>query len=246
MNIDFNTSNLYDKQLLNEIYQRYIEKQMRYNSICEKCKIFSKHHGKELVNGPVPIYHVGKDYIKQKRKLLIIGTVSYGWHEKEYNIIDVWPKILAGNEIKKSILQHQIEKRNFELFINRENPFYRFINSALTTLFKSSVNGWTKISLTNFIHCNLGPETEDELLQRVRNYCADIKFNGYIHEEIRILKPTHIIGLSKWKHPRYSPYERFMDEYKNFKAIVHPSKPGRSIEEFTKDIKDFLNTPEKS
>lgn len=71
--------NNYDLKLSVKIYDYYINNEIGHNELCKKCKNLSETKGKSLINGPIPIFHIGKEYHKSKTKLLFLGTVAYGW-----------------------------------------------------------------------------------------------------------------------------------------------------------------------
>jgi hypothetical protein len=68
----------YDDILLERIYEMYSSNRIGQNEICAKCKEYAQQKWFPLTNGPVPIFHIGKDFSKHNKKLLIIGKVAYG------------------------------------------------------------------------------------------------------------------------------------------------------------------------
>jgi len=234
---------IYDKILLDKVYEMYIREMFGYNEKCLVCRNIANNYDKELINGPLPIFHIGKEFAKLEKRLFIVGMVAYNWSDIIPNPSQTWHKIFENKENEKTILQDKIENRIYELITAPEVKFMYYLNYALTKIFESAENGFNNIALSNFVHCNNNSEgeTKDKIPQYVRNICADKIQNGFIFKEIEIINPTHVLGLSNDEH-----YTRFMNGIDNntwkFKAITHPSAPGRSYEGFTNDILDFLNT----
>ena len=115
-----------NNQLLNEIYQMYRNVEFGFNSLCMDCKNEAKSKGIELVNGPVPLYHIGKDYLDANKKVLIIGKVAYGWNDicedqRSFwnNLFETWKKIL--NSKSWAVLGKYLGSQNLA---NSKNPFF--------------------------------------------------------------------------------------------------------------------------
>ena len=225
----------YDKTLLDKIYRLYASEKIGYCSLCNQCKIESLKKGKQLINGPVPAYHIGKDYDLSEKRLLIVGMVAYGWQDIISDFNQVWSQVFADNQNTINELQKSVEERVQEIFYKGESKYFSFIKYALTEIYGDIDKAYNSVAITNFVHCNTG-SIRDDLPQVARNYCIDIKNNGFIHKEIELLKPTHILGLSKnWNYLRFMTSSNW-----KFKSIKHPSAPGRSKIEFHKEIEQFL------
>ena len=223
----------FNKELSDKIYQMYYAEKIGNNSMCKICKKNAVAKGKELNNGPVPIFHVGKDFDNSNKKLLLIGRVAYGW-SGELN--HLWKKTFEENDKYLYDIQSVVENRSKELFYEGITKYFKFIKYALTEIYGNIDNAFNNIAITNYVHCNTGSK-RDDIPQIVRNYCSNKELNGFIHKEIEILKPTHIIILTKeWKYLRYTINQKW-----NIKPIEHPSSPGRIKTEFRNDILEFLN-----
>lgn len=224
----------YDNKLLEKIYKMYAANLIGKNEKCTECKEYAKRKWLPLTNGPIPIFHVGKDFQKHDKKLLIVGKVAYGWDDYS----DIWSKIFLGNYDKQSYLKNIIEERVEELFYKRITVYFSFLNQSLTEIYGNTDEAFNRISITNFVHCNDG-NVNDYLRQKNRYYCASKEANGFIHKEIEILNPTHILVLTNSIQGKYERYIK--GEKLNLKFIEHPSSRGRTISGFTKDIKNFID-----
>lgn len=224
----------YDNELLERIYEMYSANQFGKNQICTKCKEYAQQKWFPLTNGPVPIFHVGKDFSKHGKNLLIVGKVAYGWDDYS----DIWSSIFSGNQDNKTYLKNMIEERVEELFYKGITVYFSFLNQSLTEIYGNIDEAFNRIAITNFVHCNDG-NVNDYLRQNNRYYCASNEANGFIHKEIEILNPSHILVLTNSIQGKYERYIR--DENLNVKFIEHPSSRGRTISGFTEDIKSFIS-----
>lgn len=240
----------YDKDLSKQIYSMYISEKIGFNSLCLACKATAKKKNKELINGGVPFFHVGIEYAQQEKRLLLIGTVAYGWEdlyeELGYNNFqELWENILQGKLDLSEKMQDIIARGTYHhLTAGKDKVKYlQRIADALRLIYGNFQTGYDKIAITNFVHCNSsnrGKEKGDNLPQKTRDYCISIDKNGFIFKEIEILNPTHVICLSSdWK------YRKFLHNYLNkkwkYKEIKHPSSPGHAKSELIKEIRNFLN-----
>lgn len=227
----------YDNVLLEKIYKMYCSDFIGQNEICIKCQEYAKQQWFPLTNGPVPIFHIGKDFAKHDVKLLIVGKVAYGWNDYS----DIWNNIFSGNQDSRTYMKNLIEERVEELFYRRDEEsdtvYFSFLNKSLTAIFGNIDDAFNRIAITNFVHCNDG-NVNDYLRQKNRYYCASKVTNGFIHKEIEILNPSHILVLTNTIQGKYERYLK--DENLNVKFIEHPSSPGRTISGFTEDIKSFI------
>lgn len=217
----------------------YFANHIGQNDICIKCKEYAKKKWKPLTNGPVPIFHVGKDYDKHEKKLLLIGKVAYGWND----YTNLWSNCFSGKIESRDYLKNMIEERVEELFYQGITDYFSFIKKALTAIYGNIDEAYNRVAISNFVHCNDYNEKDknlnDNLRQKNRYYCASKEANGFIHKEIEILKPSHIIVLTKTYQGKYERYIR--NENLKIKFIEHPSSPGRTIKGFTDDIQSFIN-----
>jgi hypothetical protein len=63
---------------LGDVYQMYIKDRRGEGSVCQHCRRESSRKGLEHI-GPVPIFHVGENFAGSPHRLLILGSVAYGW-----------------------------------------------------------------------------------------------------------------------------------------------------------------------
>lgn len=221
----------YDKLLLDKIYDSYYKAQLGYNDNCKNCQRLAIEKGKELVNGPIPITHVGKDFQKSDRKLLIIGLVVYGWADETVD----FEEFISSNDLwLRDSIQSKMESRVEELFFSKENRFYSFLNSALSQIYGTSEVAYNSVAISNLVHCN-NDEVRDNLPQIVRTHCCSEVYNRFFLEEINILAPKNIVVLTKdYKYTRYIEVDDL--ENINVVCINHPSSTGNSYLKFKDDM----------
>ncbi len=230
----------YDKYLLDHIFDMYRSQKFGYNELCLKCKGHSRNKGYPLTFGPVPIFHVGKNYSKQAQKILIVGKVAYGWGDIFPDFHNVWHNFFDNNGNHIELIQDKVEGTIEKLFFNqaenKNTKYFTFLRYAFKEIMGNAKDAFDAISISNVVHCNDG-NTKDLLRQKVRDYCGSKIKNGFIHKEIEILRPTHILLLTT-----DDKYKRYFDGLEmNYKCITHPSAPGRSKESFKKDIENFIS-----
>ncbi len=230
----------FNNVLLGKVYQMYIDERFGYNPICQDCKECAENNSKSLRNGPIPLFHVGKDFENAELRLMIVGKVAIGWGDIIPYFDLTWDKIFSGDLEEAENVQEVLSSRIWKLFNDNKNRYYGFIGSALTNFFGSKEHAFDRVALSNFVHCNDG-EKYDNLPQKVRKSCADISANGFLHKEIEILNPTHILFLTGVN----GDYQKYIDGY-NLKAknrtLTHPSARGLLKQGFSNDVCAFLNT----
>jgi hypothetical protein len=222
----------YHKEILEDIYNMYHNERIGYNARCSDCKLGLSNKNKKIVQGPVPIFHVGENYLNNDFRLVLIGKVAYGWAD-EVNLL--WEKTFLNEENKIDDIKNIVENRVQELFYQGITKYFKNLRDSLTSIFGNIDVAFDNIAITNYVHCNNG-SVADNISQKTINYCANKNQNGFIHKELEILKPSHVISLTPdWKYTRYMQNIEW-----NYKEIYHPSKPGRSKESLTRDIENFL------
>lgn len=226
----------YENVLLGEIYNMYFANRIGQNNFCVQCRSDAEKYRNPLKSGPIPIFHVGKEFTQKRTKLLIIGKVAYGWGD----LSDLWSSCFSGDVESINVLKSKVENRVKELFYNGETVYFSFLKKSLREIFGSTDRAYNSVAITNFMHCN-DDRINDYLRQKTRFYCASKKANGFVHKEISILKPSHIIVLTKTFKKKYERY--LTDESLNIKFIKHPSSIGRTLKGFTYDIKSFVEKP---
>lgn len=223
----------YDKKIVDKIYEMYYQEKIGHNSICLSCRSVAKVKHKELKQGPVPIFHVGKNYSDSDVKLVLIGRVAYGWNDI---VKDMWEQTFINNNNQIDAIKEAVERRVEELFFRPKNRIFIYLNYALSKAFGSSEMAFDNIALTNYVHCN-NDSKKDTLPQNTRNLCINNELNGFIFKELEILKPTHVISLTPdWDYTKYMKNIKW-----NYKEIDHPSKPGRRKDGLADDIYNFLH-----
>ncbi|MBI4648328.1 MAG: hypothetical protein HY738_17520 [Bacteroidia bacterium] len=226
----------FDKKTLDRIYSMYINEKFGYNEFCKECK-----KNIEFENGPVPLFHIGKNYKNNSKRIVFIGLVAYGWNDIITNQDKTWSEIFLKNQKVIDKTQLDIENRIHELYFldHGQVKYLSYIKAACTKIFGSVENGFDNIAITNFVHCNLG-EVRDTLPQVVRDYCANYNKAGFIHKELKILDPTHIVVLTT-DEKKYTQFANDFDSKPKYLEVIHPSAPGRALNDFINEIENFYN-----
>ena len=230
-----------DKELLNKVYNMYAQEKVNENPFCVECKNWAKSYGKELVNGPIPIFHIGKNFSKQKKKLLIVGLVAYGWADILGAIGQTWKNIINNELEEVDSIQNKIENRVLELYSEGGIRYLDFISNALEKVYGNYMVGYDNIAITNLVHCNTGDVKANSLPKTALSYCIDPSQLGLIQKEIRIINPTHILILTQdWNYTKY--ISNLYNDKENYKIweIPHPSGRGRIKEEFAREVIEFM------
>ena len=229
----------YDLELSVKVYDYYINNEIGHNELCKKCKNLSETKGHLLINGPIPIFHIGKEYQKSKTKLLFLGTVAYGW-EGELN--DRFFKAdKQARQKNKSETIDVVETRIEELFFARRERMSLFTYLRESSNFIFDNDGYSKIAISNLLKCNSGA-VRNHYPQKVFDYCIKSDFTGNLISDLELLTPTHIVLLSS----DYRKYGRYIEILKGMgiKTIMlpHPSSSvkGSSLQNWKQKIKDFI------
>ncbi len=229
----------YDLELSVKVYDYYINNEIGHNELCKKCKSLSEKKGDFLINGPIPIFHIGKEYQKSETKLLFLGTVAYGW-EGELND-NFFKADKQARQKNKSEIIDLVETRIEELFFARRErmPFFTYLRESSNLVFDN--NGYSKIAITNLLKCNSGA-VRNHYPQKVFDYCIKSDLTGNLMSDLDLLTPTHIVLLSSdcRKYGRYIEIIKGM----GIKTIMlpHPSSSvkGSSLQNWKQQIKDFV------
>jgi len=232
------TEKNYDLELSSKVYDYYINNEVGHNDSCKKCKAFSEQKGHPLHNGPIPIFHIGKEYQNSKVKLLFLGTVAYGWEGELNDLFFTANK--QARENKKLEIIDIVERRIEELFFARKErmKLFTYLRESSNLLFDD--NGYSKIAISNLLKCNSGA-IRNHYPQRVFDYCIKSDFAGNLISDLELLKPTHIVLMSS----DYRKYGRYIEIIKGMgiKTIMlpHPSSSvkGSSLQNWKQHIKDF-------
>ena len=229
----------YDLELSVKVYDYYINNEIGHNELCEKCKNLSESKGHLLINGPIPIFHIGKDFQKSKTKLLFLGTVAYGW-EEELN--DKFFKADKQSRQKNKLeIIDVVETGIEEWFFGRKGKmsFFTYIRESSNLIFDN--NGYSKIAISNLLKCNSGA-VRNHYPQKAFDYCINSDLTGNLISDLEILTPTHIVLLSS----DYRKYGRYIEIIKEMgiKTIMlpHPSSSikGNSLQSWKQQVKDFV------
>jgi hypothetical protein len=241
MEINSNPSvdNSDSQTLLNKVYEMYTNEKLNENSVCIECRIKAKEKGKELLYGPVPIYHIGKNFNIQKKKLLIVGIVAYGWGNDIINE-DIWHSINSGEKIVVKEVQNKISQTVRELYSEDDGKYWIWLKYALSKIFVNDDDAFESVSITNLIHCNTGSVTAN-LPQFVISSCIDPKNLGLLKKEIEILQPTHIAILT-WDY-KYNKHYKDYVWLDGVKYVAHEIKHPRvsSKDEFATSLMELMN-----
>lgn len=234
-----------DTKTFGEIIDFYIKNNVGHSEVCLKCRAYAKSKGTYLVNGPIPAFHVGKNFNQGELRPLFIGIVAYGWEGELSNTFFNCNQ--DERQVNKQLVIQSIEERIDDLFFHKRQfnsgehrmRFFTYLRSAVHDVF--GPDGYSKIALTNLLKCNNSAVRSDGYPQRCFDYCIRAANAGNLMNDIKLLRPSHVILLSK-NHNRYKRYLNLIEEQGiKVKSIAHPSssKCG-SVTNWSAEIKSFL------
>ena len=216
--INIMKENYYDLELSKKVYDHYIENEIGYNKTCTNCKNHALKYGRNLVNGPIPLFHLGANYEKSSIRILFLGIVAYGWNDKIRDTFFIGDKELRKNNLFETI--DTIEKRVEEL---RDFSIFKFTKKCSDKIFDN--NGIRNIAISNLLKCNTG-ETNNKNLQKTFDYCVNKEYTGNLHYDLDLLKPTHVVILSY--NQRFWKYEKQIKN-RGIKTMKVPHPSSRNI-----------------
>ncbi len=229
----------YDLGLSLKVYDYYINSEIGHAKLCKKCKNLSETKGHSSINGPIPIFHIGKEYQKSKIKLLFLGSVAYGWDEVLNNRFfkaDKQTRLKNKSEII-DIVEKGIEKLFFA--DKKRMPYFTYMRESSNFIFDN--DGYSKIAISNLLKCNSGA-VRNHYPQKVFDYCIKSDFTGNLISDLELLTPTHIV-LSSSDYRKYGRYIKIIKGM-GIKTIMlpHPSSSvkGNSLQNWKQKIKDFI------
>ena len=183
-------------ELAEQIAEMYISKRIGKNDVCMKCRAESDKKGNKHI-GPIPMFHIGEDFYNDKLRMLIIGSVSYGWDE----FADIKDNKLSTPNATRSIMK-DVEQGIYEIFMDpkerygRRISFLNMIKSICIEVFGSFEKAYPKVAITNVIKCNAG-NVEGGAPTHMKSFCANSCNELMVtKQEIDILKPNVIIALA--------------------------------------------------
>jgi hypothetical protein len=165
----------------------YISEKVGFGEVCKSCKKLSEDSNEHI--GPVPIYHIGNAYENDALKILFIGSVAYGWDDILEN------RFLSEPEQSEQIME-DIERRFYEIIFKESYRYTDTIKAIITKIFGSVETGYSRIAITNVIHCNAG-NIRGGAKTHMKYHCGHSAKNFMLTKrEIEILKPRNIISLA--------------------------------------------------
>lgn len=231
----------YDLELSKKLYKHYIENEIGYNKTCQYCKTYNEQRGRVLKNGPIPVFHIGDLFSQTEIRLLILGTVAYGWENELPNLF-VEDKDVRNKHLESTI--EYIENRISQLFEERKMKFFTYISDSLSQNEKFSDKAIRKIAISNLIKCNMGSDQiRNHHLQKNYDFCIREEYTGNLISDVNILDPTHIIILSSNRNKFWRYGKLFMDQDRKVEFIHHPSSStAGGKKKFIEDVNNFLNS----
>lgn len=172
--------------LENEIVEMYndIHLGKDENEICHNCKIQN-----EKLNNPVGMWCVGKNWKKNKIKILFVGKNAVG----------------DGNDdIESSFSDPEVMKidEKGNRFFSCKFAFWDYTREISKRIFGDE--SCENIAVTNMVKCNDASSTKvfkDTTIKEAKDYCIDeLKV---IREEIKIIEPTHIVFYTNTDYDYY-------------------------------------------
>ena len=146
---------------------------------------------------------VGREYEKQKIKLLFVGKATDGWvlpadeydeskffHDQDNGLANIKDQMVWVEEASKN--------RGHEAHSHAKSHFWRFIKS-ITQEAHNVIDGYSNyIAWTNLYKLSLERGNPPQALKTAQfDACVRI-----LREEIKLFEPTHIVFLTtRWEHP---------------------------------------------
>ncbi|MDP2237469.1 MAG: hypothetical protein Q8J88_13640 [Bacteroidales bacterium] len=229
----------YDLELSKKLYAHYIENEIGYSSVCQRCKSYSASKGRILKNGPIPVFHIGDQFSESPVRILFLGTVAYGWENEIPNVF-IEDKDVRNNFLESTI--DYIENRIQYIFEKENKRFFSFIKKCIEEIDVLGSEPLRKIALSNLIKCNIGNDSvRNKHLQKNYDFCIREQFTGNLVSDVNVLNPTHIIILSSNTHKFWRYGKIFMDQGRKVQFVHHPSSSTTGGNElFIKTVKEFL------
>jgi hypothetical protein len=184
--------------VLGDVYQMYIKDRIGEGSVCQHCRRESSRKGLEHI-GPVPIFHVGENFAGSPHRLLILGSVAYGWDD-----------ILLSDKIadpSEAVMQ-RVETRFRQLILNpqpaeRKSKVLGAIRAICDSIYGSVSQGYGEVAISNVIKCNAG-NIRGGAPTHMAYYCAHSQAGLMVtRREIDALRPRKIVSIAG---SAYNPY----------------------------------------
>ena len=212
----------------------YISEKVGIGGACGNCKQQSEEKGNKHI-GPVPLYHIGNKFEKDTLKILFIGSVAYGWDEILGN------RLLSENAQSEQIME-DVEKRFLEIIFRESYRYTDTIKAIITKIFGSLETGYSRVAISNVIHCNAG-NIRGGAKTHMKYHCGHSANNFMLTKrEIEILQPLNIISLAGTTGGEEYIKEHWDLNMDNVLFEYHPSSRGMggSYQDYAKRTEDFL------
>lgn len=147
------------------------------NEKCDLCKKI----GKDKLAGPISFFHIGSNFGNDTYKIVFVGKNTF------YNKEDFEKEKKKGNVADVTETGRHSIKGEGENCIN--SPYWYYLRDIIVNLYNNIDKGIKKVAITNLIKCNTGGP-RDITPEEIRRNCINF---GVFENEIKILKPTHII-----------------------------------------------------
>ena len=176
--------------MINTLFQKYQEIRLGKNPICRECR----EKVSDIKNkAPISIWHVGNKFADEKYKVLFVGKTARGYDKAEK-------------------LDSRLQKREGEyeyidahgdarcLFNGKKWAYWSYTKEIAQRVYCDGEYSIEHIALTNLIKCN-NSSTTDKTTKEMKCYCLEKL--GVFWEEVKLLRPTHIIFYT---HNGYDKY----------------------------------------
>jgi hypothetical protein len=183
---------------LGDVYQMYTKDRIGECGVCQQCKHESSRKGLEHI-GPVPIFHIGENFAGSLHRLLILGSVAYGWDD-----------VLLGEKIAdpSEALVQRVEARFHQLLLYPQPAERRIkvlgaIRTICESIYGSVSQGYKEVAISNIIKCNAG-NIRGAAPTHMAYYCAHSQAGLMVtRREIDALRPSKIVSIAG---SAYNPY----------------------------------------
>jgi hypothetical protein len=173
------------KEAIFEMYKRI---SVGKNDICKEC------NPNGLLEIPLSIYYVGKEFHSSDDTILFVGKTAVGGEGIGVVVDDTFTDATKFGEESLDLREEMSTRR----------AFYTYTNEIIKRYYGSYERGKQFVALTNIVKCNNG-STKDETTNEIKEHCCEqLKV---IWNEVEILNPRRIIFYTgRW-------YDDWIDSY---------------------------------
>ena len=195
--IDFEQSDVMKNEnqtKLNAVEQRIVDSYNAKSGRCKECREYCNEKGLQL-HGPLSFFNIGEEFENDQYRVVFVGKTH--WYDKTQ---------VEELEFLASCKLRDCRDDGTIMFLTRQSRFWGFIQDVAKQLYPEEGNEarlLNYISITNITKCNTSKGYQDTTPYRLTENCV-----GIFEEEIKALRPTHIIFFTG------KGYDSYIDKLK--------------------------------